>query len=159
MAIATKQVKPGQYKDDINLALQGRKPDGTVVADGLTREGYILEGQIGRFLDNKGVLLRYQEVINSHTRPNGKPVGIGEVDAETPRFLFEVTAKSTPKKVKQLTKRVNNTLINPNRKPVIFYAPNVTAPQQVKVYTNIPGVKLIRSMEELTEFVNRNGGF
>ncbi|AZF45439.1 MULTISPECIES: hemagglutinin repeat-containing protein [unclassified Pseudomonas] len=137
-------VVPGRFDNEIDLAL---KSDVT---------GEVLEGQVGRALSEKGMLLDYQSKFRSGF-VDGKPVGIGEIDAETPRFIIEVASSPKPGKIEQLQKLQNNTMLNPDRKEVILFAPNVVKPQQIKAYEKV-GVKVINSVEELFEYGAKKGG-
>ena len=137
-------VVPGRFDNEIDLAL---KSDVT---------GEVLEGQVGRALSEKGMLLDYQSKFRSGF-VDGKPVGIGEIDAETPRFIIEVASSPKPGKIEQLQKLQNNTMLNPDRKEIILFAPNVVKPQQIKAYEKV-GVKVINSVDELFEYGAKKGG-
>lgn len=89
---------------------------------------------------------------------NGQPKGIGEIDAETPRFIIEITGSPKPGKVNQLIGLKNNKLLNPERKEVVLFAPNMSSSQQIKTYEKL-GVKVVNSMEQLFEYAASKGGF
>jgi len=139
-----REVQVGKYSSQINDSLKSSSP------------GDLLEGQVGRALDNEGVLLSYQSKIRRGF-VNGKPQDIGEIDAETPRYIIEIASGSKPGKINQLLKLKNNTLLNPERKEVILLAPNVTGAQQLKVYSGID-VKVVNSIEDLIEYGKSRGG-
>jgi len=48
-------------------------------------------------------------------------------------------------------------MLNPDRKEVILFAPNVVKPQQIKAYEKV-GVKVINSVDELFEYGAKKGG-
>lgn len=88
---------------------------------------------------------------------DGKPIGVGEIDAETPRFIIEVASSAKPGKIDQLIKLQDNTLLNPDCKEVILFAPNVVKAQQIKAYEKI-GVKVVNSIEQLFSYGASKGG-
>ncbi|MEJ1229236.1 hemagglutinin repeat-containing protein [Pseudomonas sp. CCNWLW56] len=137
-------IVPGRFSSEIDLALRS---DVT---------GEILEGQVGRALSDRGVLLDYQSKFRSGFI-NGNPIGIGEIDAETPRFIIEVASSPRPGKIEQLQKLQNNTILNPDRKEVILFAPNVVKQQQIKAYERI-GVKVVNSIDQLLDYGASKGG-
>lgn len=110
-----------------------------------------MEGQVAQALDQQGLLKNFQHKLWR------EPTDIGEIDIETSRFILEVASGAKPGKVNQLTKLQHNTLLNPDRKPVILFAPKVVKPQQIKTYQNI-GVTVINDLDQLFEFGARNGG-
>lgn len=118
--------------------------------------GELLEGQVGKALNDEGVLLNYQSKIRRGF-VNGKPQDVGEIDVETPNFIIEITSSSKPSKMGQLAKLQNNTLLNPERKEVILFAPNVTGSQKLKAYESA-GVKVINNLEELISYGKSRGG-
>jgi hypothetical protein len=59
---------------------------------------------------------------------DGKPIGIGEIDAETPNYIIEIASGAKPGKIDQLKKLQNRILLNPDRKPVVLFAPKVVKP-------------------------------
>ncbi|WP_422777031.1 hypothetical protein ACOXXE_03670 [Pseudomonas mediterranea] len=137
-------IVPGRFSTEIDLALRS---DVT---------GEILEGQVGRALSDRGVLLDYQSKFRSGFI-NGNPIGIGEIDAETPRFIIEVASSPRPGKIEQLQKLQNNTILNPDRKEVILFAPNVVKQQQIKAYEKI-GIKVVNSIDQLLDYGASKGG-
>lgn len=139
-----RDVVPGKFSREIDAAL--RSTDSTIQ----------FEGQLGKALDDQGVLLDFQSKLTSGFSPKGSPNGIGEVDAETPKFIIEATL-GKKKAVDQLQKLVGNMLLNPERKPVILLAPNITSPQQRRVFERL-NVSLVNSVDELLQFGVRNGG-
>ncbi|MDP9525832.1 two-partner secretion domain-containing protein [Pseudomonas protegens] len=145
--IAGKTVKFDQnrFNSEIDMALLS------------SEQGIVLEGQVGKALNDKGVLLDYQSKVRREF-VNGQPKGIGEIDAETPRFIIEITGSSKPGKVNQLIGLKNNTLLNPDRKEVVLFAPNMSSSQQIKTYEKL-GVKVVNSMEQLFEYAASKGGF
>jgi filamentous hemagglutinin len=117
----------------------------------------LLEGKVGKALDQKGLLLDYQSKFRKGFTTDGKPIGIGEIDVETPRFIVEIASGRKPGKMDQLSLLQNSTLLNPERKPVILFAPQVDKLQQIKAYENI-GVKVINNLDQLFEFGAKKGG-
>ncbi|WP_443191858.1 hypothetical protein [Pseudomonas indica] len=138
-----REVEPGKFSSQIELALKSNDP--------------LLEGQVGKALDQKGLLLDYQSKIRKGFTANGRPIGLGEIDAETPRFIIEIASGRKPGKIDQLRSLQNSTLLNPERKPVILFAPQVNKPQQIMAYENL-GVKVINDLDQLFEFGAKNGG-
>ncbi|MGE7956727.1 hemagglutinin repeat-containing protein [Pseudomonas sp. NPDC089530] len=137
-------IQSGKFSAQIEQALKSSVP------------GEVLEGQVGKALSEKGVLLDYQSKLRSGFL-DGRPVGVGEIDAETPRFIIEVAGSAKPGKIDQLLKLKNNTLLNPDRKEVILFAPNVVKAQQIKAYEKI-GIKVVNSVEQLFEYGASKGG-
>lgn len=129
----------GQFSKQIKSALQSNNP------------GIKLEGEVAQALENKGLLKNFQHKLWN------EPTDIGEIDIETPNYIIEVASGAKPNKINQLTKLQNNTLLNPNRKPVILFAPKVVKPQQIKTYQGA-GVKVINDLDQLFEFGEMNGG-
>ncbi|WP_305592654.1 hemagglutinin repeat-containing protein [Pseudomonas sp.] len=141
---ALREVQVGKFSSQIDDKLKSLTP------------GELLEGQVGKALSDEGVLLNYQSKIRRGF-VNGKPQDVGEIDAETPNFIIEITSSSKPSKMGQLAKLQNNTLLNPERKEVILFAPNVTGAQKLKAYESA-GVKVVNSLEELISYGKSRGG-
>jgi hypothetical protein len=140
-----REVEPGKFSSQIELALESNV------------SGVLLEGKVGKALDQKGLLLDYQSKFRKGFTTDGKPIGIGEIDVETPRFIVELASGRKPGKMDQLSLLQNSTLLNPERKPVILFAPQVDKLQQIKAYENI-GVKVINNLDQLFEFGAKKGG-
>lgn len=119
--------------------------------------GELLEGQVGKALYDKGVLVDYQSIFR-HKFVDGKPLGLGEIDAETPNFIIEVASGTKPGKQEQLLKFINNPTLNPDRKQVILFAPNMDKAQQIKSYEKL-GVKVINTLDQLFLYGASRGGF
>jgi len=136
--------EPGRFSDDIEQALKSSSP------------GELLEGQVGKALYDKGVLVDYQSIFR-HKFVEGKPLGLGEIDAETPNFIIEVASGTKPGKQQQLLKFINNPTLNPDRKQVILFAPNMDKAQQIKSYEKL-GVKVISTLDQLFLYGASRGG-
>jgi filamentous hemagglutinin len=136
--------EPGRFSDDIEQALKSSSP------------GELLEGQVGKALYDKGVLVDYQSIFR-HKFVDGKPLGLGEIDAETPNFIIEVASGTKPGKQEQLLKFINNPTLNPDRKEVILFAPNMDKAQQIKSYEKL-GVKVINTLDQLFLYGASRGG-
>ncbi|MBX8537701.1 DUF637 domain-containing protein, partial [Pseudomonas cichorii] len=139
-----REVQSGRFSSQIETDLKSKEP------------GVLLEGHVGKALSDEGVLLDYQSKIRSGFL-DGKPIGVGEIDAETSRFIIEISSSPKPGKTDQLLKLQNNTLLNPERKEVVLFAPKVTSRQQIKAYESI-GVKVVNTVEELMAYGKSKGG-
>ncbi len=117
----------GNIADKVNAALSSTNP------------GTKLEGQVAEHLGDQ--VTKFQEVIRY---PSG--AAAGDIDVETEKAIIEVTGKRAGK-IGQLTKYLTNTLMNPDGKAVILYAPNYlgSAAQDVAAL-NIP---VARNFDEL----------
>nr|WP_319941759.1 DUF637 domain-containing protein [Pseudomonas quasicaspiana] len=129
-----------QIEDDLNSPTPGAQ----------------LEGQVGKALSDAGVLLDYQSKIRREF-VDGKPSGVGEIDAETPNFIIEISSSRKPNKTEQLLKLQNNTLLNPERKEVVLFAPKVTSSQQLRAYERI-GIKVVNNIDDLVSYGKSKGG-
>jgi filamentous hemagglutinin len=127
-------VEPGRFSSSIENSLNSNI------------DGYVLEGQIGKALDERGLLLNFQSKIRSGFTANGRPIGLGEIDAETPRYIIESKAGKNFD-LKELLKLKNNTLLNPERKPVVVFAPKFT-PNQIKTI-NSNGIVVVQNFDQL----------
>lgn len=102
-----------------------------------------LEGVVARKL--RGSLVNFQKEF----RVNGKR--IGEIDIELDKVIIEVTSGVGKRKVGQTTKLIGNEALNPSKKPVILFAPNIT-PGRIKAVEQAGG-KVFTNINELDRFL------
>lgn len=104
--------------------------------------GCELEQQVTDWLDSEGI----EHIDGEQFGPNGS---IGEIDVRVTspaNAIIEVTSK--PKgKLSQIEKLMNNETINPDKLPVILYAPNYKV-NPGKDVTNI-GAIVVRDLDSL----------
>jgi phage tail protein X len=138
-----RKVVPGKFEAQINGALSSKN------------KGDVLEGRLGSALDKEGLLLDFQSKYRTGVDSNGRPVGLTEIDAETPKFIIEATEKKYIDKINQLKTLSSSPLVNPEHKPVLLLAPNAGTPQQIKLLNDM-GIRLFKSIDELIVYINNN---
>lgn len=102
-----------------------------------------LEGQVGKALISDLVSFQRKVYDSSGTV-------IGEIDVETSNAIIEVTNRKEGK-LEQLLKELNNPLMNPNHKQVIFYAPGYSHAADKQLASH--GIHIVRSLKELFDYL------
>jgi hypothetical protein len=138
------------------LSLMSRGLNGVAILDRIqaalnsTDVDVQLEGQVAAFLNSRGYqILSFQRKVYG---PNGP---VGEIDIEILPAIIEVTNEQSGK-LSQVTGYINNLILNPNRRPVILYAPNYT----YRAGENITGAGafIARDFETLNAILNLLSG-
>ena len=108
------------------------------------------EAEAGIFARMYSTALKFREPIYN---PNRTPAG--EVDAETPGAIIEATT-SKGGKIDQVTRFLDNRLVNPTGKPVILYAPGYTQNAERDLYAALgpdAPVYIARSQSDLIDWI------
>ncbi|GHO64332.1 hypothetical protein KSC_032240 [Ktedonobacter sp. SOSP1-52] len=112
--IVQKQVALQQLSEDDNSS--GFDAQIAEKLNNPVKEGDILEGELG-------------QLVNKHTKLTSFNKGFGhknedgEIDAESPEAIFEAKSGELQGGIKNLRKKIDNTITNPTRKPFVIYAP------------------------------------
>ena len=104
-----------------------------------------LEGQVADSF--KSSLVSFQREVKA-----GNTI-VGEIDIELKSAIIEVTTGSGRGKANQISRLVNDRSLNPSGKPVVLYAPEITAGRAKNIQD--AGGHVARNMDELNTIVNQ----
>lgn len=111
-------------------------------------KGEVLEGEVARAIREEVVGFK-RVFMDEHNTT------IGEIDIETGNVIIEVASGNRLRsKTKQLVKLQTDRLINPHKKAVILYAPNLPK-GSVKAVQEQTGVRVAQTIDTLKSIVGR----
>jgi len=130
-------VRPGEFRSKI-------------LEKSITDEPQRLERKLGLFLEEKRVLTGFDEkVLKLKVRG-----GLTQIDAQTEDFIIEATITDRRFGKKDQIEALNSLRVNPDRKPVLLFAPNAPGSFSQRRDIEAQGARLVTSFEELTKILN-----
>jgi len=140
----------GKFDDSIALGLQGRNSKGSLLPKHEARD-VKFEAEVAQSLHDK--LVSFRRGVRHPTEARIA----GEIDIETPNFIIDATM-GRASTADQVGTRLTNSIVNPQNKPIVVVAPRLKNSAKTQNTIEVGASTVVHSVDELLEFLAKNGG-